>query len=450
MPNKTARETNLMKPAAKRKLIAAAISLMFTQGASSTGLSDVIGQTLANSPEVLEISAERDSRAHEVRQARAGYYPSLDLAAGVGREWTESPGTGNSEVELTRRETSLSLRQMLFDSYATPSEVARHTARTNAAAYSVMGTAQDVALNTTDVYLELLKQRKLLVLATENLAIHKRIHEQIKLRSDSGVANRADLSQIDGRLALAESNVIAAENNVREAEANYLRVTGQMIGEQMQRPEDISASLPPSFDLALQQALREHPTLASANQDIEQAKAQHGAARHNLYPRVHLEIDKRWDDNIDGVVGSNEDLTAMIRLRWNLYSGGRDRARRQQTATLVEEAKAIRNRTHRQVEQTLRLAWASYQSTLRQREFLRKHSESVTAARDVYTRQFNIGQRSLLDLLDTENEVFEARRAFLDADYANLYAQYRILNAMGGLLQELEVQLPTQTAMLQD
>lgn len=413
--------------------------------AGAADLKSVIEQTLQDHPRVLAAIDDRQSRVHEVRQAKAGYYPTLDASAGYGHEWTESPATGGSRVDLNRREAALSFRQMLFDSYATPSEVARHTARVNSAAHSLLGIVENTALSTTDVYLELLKQRQLLALAESNLKTHQRIHDQIRLRADSGVANRADLSQIEGRLALAESNLIAAQNNVREAEANYQLITGKTSGE-LERPGDISGAIPGSFASALQQAFDAHPVLASANDDIAAAKAQHDAARHNLYPRIHFEVDKTWNNNIDGIRGDNEDLTAMIRLRWNLYNGGKDKARRKQTAVEIEQAKAIRNHTHRQVEQTLRLAWVAYQSTQRQREFLVKHRDAVTQARDVYTRQFNVGKRTLLDLLDTENEVFEAERAFLDADYANLYAQYRILNAMGGLLQQLHISAPEATA----
>ena len=438
-----------MRHMLSRTFLAIAVSTLAVGQTAAEPLKAVIQKTLGSSPEVATTANERDSRVYEVDQARAGYYPTVDFAAGIGQEWTTTAATGNSEVHLTRRETSLSLRQMLFDSYATPSEVERQKARVNSAAHTVMGTAQDIALQTTNVYLELLKQQQLLSMAESNLAIHKKIYEQIKRRADSGVANMADLKQIEGRLALAESNVIAGENNVREARANYIRVTGEQPGDII-FPPTLEGKLPANIDEALQRALANHPTLASANADIDAAKAQHAAARHNDYPRLHFEVDKTLNENIDGIRGDSEDLTAMLRLRWNLYNGGRDKARRKQTAELIEEAKSIRNRTHRQVEQTLRLAWAAHTSTVRQREFLRKHMESVSAARDVYTRQFNIGQRSLLDLLDTENEVFEARRAYLDADYANLFAQYRIFNAMGSLLQQLEVEPPTQTAKYQE
>lgn len=431
------------------KGLAGALGLLISSCVTAADLRSVIEQTLANSPEVLTTTTERDSRIHEVRQAQAGYYPTLDLAAGMGREWTDSPGTGGTEVELTRTERSLSFRQMLFDSYATPSEVARQKARVNSAAYTVRGTAEDIALSTTEVYLELMNRQEQERLAQENLETHRRIHDQIGLRLARGLTSQANFSQIEGRLALAESNAIAATNNVHEAQANYIRVTGQQ-PDDLQPAQDFSETLPAEFELALDQAFDDHPTLASANADIDAARHQHDAARHNLYPRVHFEVDKSWDENIDGVRGDNEDLTAMVRLRWNLFNGGRDKARRKQTAELVEEARAVRDRSHRQVEQTLRLAWTAHQSTLRQLKFLRKHRDATERVRDLYTQQFTANKRSLLDLLDTENELFESQRDYLDAFYANLLAQYRILNAKGQLLSALQVAPPPQAALYQE
>jgi adhesin transport system outer membrane protein len=148
------------------------------------------------------------------------------------------------------------------------------------------------------------------------------------------------------------------------------------------------------------------------------------------------------------VKGNNEDLTAMIRMRWNLFRGKHDEARREETALLINEAKEIRNNAIRQAEEGVRLSWASYQSTKAQLAFLEKHMAASKQTRKAYAKQFDIGQRSLLDLLDTENEVFESSKAFLTAEYTNQFAQYRILAGMGKLLDSLEVGSPAESMPL--
>jgi len=413
-------------------------------------LGGAVTQTLDTNPYVLQAVNERRARDFEVDQAKAGYKPKIDLNAGIGYEWSDNPSTraaGLTSEELTRSELELTLRQMIFDGHLTKYEVERQMARVKSAAYEIGGVAQNTALRAIEVYLELLKQRKDLELARDNLAAHERIFDQIKLRSESGVGRKADLAQIEGRVALAESNVVAAQNNVNEADANYRRVIGSAPGE-LERPNSSEDSLPQTVEEAVAQGLQSHPTLRSAKADVEATQAQHRVSRYNHKPRFDFEVGRTWNNDLDGVDGRNEDFTAMIRMRWNLYNGGKDDARIKQTAHLINESMDVRDNTAREVEESIRLSWTSYQASKQQTAFLKRHMDSSKNTREAYAKQFNIGKRTLLDLLDTENEVFESSRAHNGSDYTYLYAQYRILTGMGKLLEAIEMTLPTEATVV--
>lgn len=416
----------------------------------AASLQDAVTNTLVTNPQVMQWVNERRARDQEVLKAKAGYKPKVDLNAGVGYEWSDNPSTrgadgqGNSEA-MTRTELELMLRQMVYDGDATKSEVERQQARVKSSSRKIAGVAQDTALRAVETYLELLKQQELLELARDNLDAHVRIYDQIRLRSESGVGRKADLAQIEGRVALAKSNVVAAKNNVNEAEANYRRVTG-VASDQLQRPEGLGNLLPATVEEAVAKGLEVHPTLMSAQADVEATQAQHRAAKHNHRPRFDIEVGRTWNNDLDGVDGRNEDFTAMLRMRWNLYNGGYDDARVEETAHLINESMDVQNNTGREVEESVRLSWTSYEATKSQLNFLKKHMESSKNTREAYAKQFNIGQRTLLDLLDTENEVFESSSAHTVADYTNLYAQYRILTGMGILLDSLTVALPQEAA----
>lgn len=415
--------------------------------AGAVTLEEAIQQTLATNPQILTTTNERLSRDEEIKQARAGYFPKVDVSAGIGREWSDNANTAPDDKWLTRKEAAINLRQMVFDGFATRSEVQRQEARVNSAAYTVAGTAQNTGLRTTEAYLELLRQQDLLKLAEDNLAAHQRIHDQIRLRSESGVGRTADLDQVEGRLARADANVVAARNNVKEAEAAYIRVVGAP-PEALERPVGAEAVLPSTVEQAISSGLNNHPTLKSSLADVDAALAQHEASKHAFYPRFDIEVGRTWNEDWDGREGEDEDFTAMLRMRWNLFNGGADTARKQQTAHLINEAKEISNNTQRQVEESLRLSWTAYQSTKEQRDYLQKHVDATKRTREAYTKQFNIGQRTLLDVLDTENEVFEASRAFVTADYTNLFAQYRMLVGMGTFFETLQIEPPAESIPL--
>ncbi|MGD9000683.1 MAG: TolC family outer membrane protein [Granulosicoccaceae bacterium] len=432
-------------------LIAVALSSIISTPALAVTLQEAVKQTLATNPDILVETNERLARDEERKQARAGYFPSVDVSAGIGHEWSNNPTTratldGEKTEQYTRGEGAITMRQMLFDGFATSSEVDRQKARVNSQAFRIHGTAQNTAQRAVEVYLELLRRERLLALARENLAAHEKTYDQIKLRSESGVGRKADLDQIEGRLALARTNVIAEESNLFDAQTNYLRVVGELPKDSLEKPT-VGAKMPGSLDLAVEQAVANHPTLQSAEADVEATRAQHRAAKHRFYPRFDLELSRTWDNELDGVDGTNEEEQIMVRMRWNIFNGGRDYARRKQTAHLINEASEVRNGTRRQVVESIRLSWNAYEATRTQLTYRKQHLESSRKTRDAYTKQFNIGQRTLLDLLDSENELFEAGRAYVNADTDNLFSQYRILTGTGTLIESLGLSLPEEASL---
>ncbi len=420
----------------------------------ATTLEDAIRQTLTDNPDVFINIDERKSRDEERKQAKAGYFPKADILLGYGRERSKNASTrtvGSSDyVSFTRREAELNVQQMLFDGFRTRSEVERTKARINAAAYTVYGSSEITALRATEVYLELLRREELLKLSLGNLDTHRRVHQQIQLRSQSGVGRGSDLDQVNGRLALAESNVIVEESNLLDARSNYQRVIGILPDGELQRPVDPNSALPVSIEEAEELALENNATLKSANADVESTMAQYEAAKASLYPRLDLEGGATWNDNLDGQSGSNQDQFIMLRLRYNLLNGGADVARKRQTAHLINEAKDVRDSTYRQVVESIRLSWVAYQATLGRLQFLVQHVTATEKAVEAYGEQFNIGERSLLDVLDSENELFEARRSYVDTSYDNLFAQFRILAGMSQLLLTMNIELPEEAQPLED
>ncbi|MFC1684087.1 TolC family outer membrane protein [Pseudomonadota bacterium] len=432
-----------------------ALGVVMPLSINAATLKEAVIETIETNPYILQAVNERRSRDQDVAQARAGYKPDINLMAGAGYEYSDNNSTravlrqngkSNRGEELDRTELELTLRQMIFDGYLTKNEVERHQARVQVAAHDIHGVAQNTGLRAIEVYLELLKKQADLELARDNLDAHKRIYDQIRLRSESGVGRKADMAQIEGRVALARSNVVSAQNNVNEAEANYRRVVGSA-PMALQRPTALGGVLPQSVEEAIATGLQLHPTLKSAMADVEATQAQHRAAKFNYSPRFDVEMGISKNSDLDGVNGRNEDAYAMLRMRWNLYNGGKDKARIEQTAHEINEASEVQNNTAREVEESVRLSWTSYEATKQQVNYLKRHVDSAKQTREAYTKQFNIGQRTLLDLLDTENEVFEANRSHNEADYTHLYAQYRILVGMGNLLETMELNLPAEATM---
>ncbi|MDX1751365.1 MULTISPECIES: TolC family outer membrane protein [unclassified Methylophaga] len=427
-------------------------SLLCSSFVQADTLQEAIHTTLKTNPDVLASISERQAVSKEIDQAQAGYFPTIDLGLGTGWESTDNPASrnrGDGEIHLNRDEASLNLRQMLYDGSLTKNEVERQKARTDSRAHSVYSVAENTALEATEAYLNVLRRQKLVELAQTNLESHLRTHDQITLRSERGVGRRADMDQSLGRLALAETNLMAEQSNLRDAETNYLRVVGEAPSS-LSQPPSPEPFLPMTVEEAVNIAIQNHPTLRSAQADVASANAQHDVTKAAFLPRVDFELGTRNDHDIDGVRGTDKDVTAMFRLRYNLLNGGKDKARREETAFLINQAAEIRNNTHRQVEQSVRLSWNALETVRRQMSYFEEYAAAAEKTRDAYQQQFNFGQRTLLDLLDSENELFRARIALTNAQYDEIFTMYRVLNSIGLLLESLEIIAPAAATTVAD
>ena len=409
-------------------------------------LADTIHKAIVHNPDVLVQQDDRNAIEQNVREAKAGYLPRVDVNAGVGGEKSDNASTlaetGKQGYRgLHREESGIKITQMLFDGFFTKNEVARQKATLRAASYRVLAAGEDVGLRATQTYLDVLRRREQVELAKDNLAAHQRIFDQIRMRSDRGVGRVADTDQAAGRLALAKANLEAVMGNLRDAEIAYVRVVGEMPTE-LDAPTPPADQMPADLPTLVDQARLTHPTLASAVADIDATVAQHEQARSNDFPRFDLELGASHNSNIDGVSQADEDLIAMVRMNYNIYRGGADLARKRSTAYKIQQAKDIRNRAEDQVIEEAGLSWNDYLTAQARLDLLRQHANSANAARTAYQKQFNIGQRTLLDLLDTENERFVAESNYIDGKYRVIYATYRIVASEGRLLSTLGVTPP--------
>jgi len=407
-------------------------------------LTEVIQRTLSTNPDVLITVHNRWAADERVHQAQAGYLPSIELSAGYGRESSDNPSRySDSSVDLMRQELGLTLSQILFDGFAVKNDTEKQQSKVESAAYQTYETSENIAMRTIEVYLEILRRQEVLELSKDNVVILQDIQKQIQEIFQGGAGRRADVQQSSSRIALAESYLVNAQGLLRDAETEYLRVTGEeATGLQPPDTSTFESTLPISVELAFDTTLNKHPALKVAKAELEAAQAAHEQTNANFLPRFNLEIGVNKNKNIEGIAGDNDDVSAMVRMRYNLYQGGSHQARRQETAELVETAKETIRRTRRILEEELRRAWNSLLTVRARLVYLQQHVTATTQVVESYKEQFKLGQRSLLDVLDSENELFNAKVSLVTAQYTETLSIYRLLNTMGLLLDTLKIKRP--------
>ncbi|MCE5364934.1 TolC family outer membrane protein [Pseudomonas anguilliseptica] len=428
------------------------LALAVSMTAHGQTLNEAMQSALEVHPEIQAGINARLSVEEQMKAAKGGYLPRVDLLAGYGREGTDSPGTrglNHNTETLNRGESSLRVQQMLFDGFATSSEVGRQRATVNARAYELLGTAERTGLTVARVYLDVLTRQELVRLAENNLASHERIYDQITLRSQSGVGRTADLDQAEARLAQARNNLITEKTNLADAQVNYFSVVGRDPGE-LTRPAGLQGHLPESLPAARQEMLANNPFLSSAEADVKASEQQYEAAKSTFYPRFDAELSRGMDNNLDGVKGHNNQWSAMVNMRYNLFAGGSNKADLQSKAYQTSQAMDIRNNALRVLNEDLGLAWNALENARQQLPIAQQYVDYSSRVRESYQKQFSLGDRTLLDLLDSENELFTASRRLEEVRFTELFTQYRIKATMGSLLKSQGVVAPMAAAPLDE
>lgn len=400
-------------------------------------LQNAVKKAIVSNPEVQARWHTFLSSEHEQDVARGGYFPRVDLIAGVGQQNLTQPN--QPTTNLTRHGAALSLDQMIYDGFATREEVARLAYAKLVRYYEVLDASESTALEATRAYLDVLRYREMATLAQDNLAQHEQVFSQIQQRVQAGVGRRVDLEQAGGRLALAQSNVLTEASNLYDVSARYLRVVGELPSGDMIAPAPFEKGIPSTIDEALKLAYQGNPAFNAAIENVRAAQAESRGRQANFQPQVKLRAITDIGYNRDGIEGKRDDQIVELILNYNLFNGGSDRALARQYAERLSLSKDLRDKACHDIRQTLAIAFNDIHNLYRQLGFLDQHQLASEKVRQAYRQQFDIGQRTLLDLLDTENEYFQARRAYANATYDRAIAHARTLAGMGSLLSTLQV-----------
>ncbi len=419
------------------------LTLLVSFGLQAETLNEVIQHTLTTNPDMLITVNNYRASEQTIKKAQAGYLPSLELYANYGSENSDNSTTRNrigGDVTLNRSEIGLTLSQILFDGFRVKHQVDQQKYITNSIANTVKNTSENIALLTSEVYLEILRRQELLELTKNNVVIHQKILEQIRLLVEGGAGRKADFQQSSSRLSLAKSSLVNAKGRLRDAEINYRRVTGKL-PIKLLLPDSIDNKLPNNSEEALYLALSKHPYLKIAKANLAAAKSSYHESKSALMPSFTFEVGVSNKDNIDGVEGANDDMSAMLKMRYNLFRGGADTARIQETAEKIGTAKESFRSSQRIVEEDVLLSWNGLETIRARLKYLQEYAKFSKSVLTSYKEQFKLGQRSLLDVLDSENELFNAKTSLVSANYTKILSVLKLLESTGTLLETLQIEL---------
>jgi adhesin transport system outer membrane protein len=364
--------------------------------------------------------------------------PSVDLLAVEGREDRQTPTANFGRYD--RSDVRLTATQLLFDGYATRDRVrvAEFEARRDYQAH--LRAAENAALQVTIAYLEVALYQRLKDYADQNYFVHRQVANRISERVSSGVSASVDLEQVKARLALAESNVLTEATNLHDTKAELQRITGARVAsERLPLPLVPRELIGESRDAVLRRALVQSPRVRQSTEELLSVAASRDAARGAFFPRIDLRYRNDRSTNIEGIQGDFETEAIELVFNFNFYNGGSDRAQRRERNQRYYAAIEARKQACWDTRREVLIAYNDAQALQQQIDFLDKQLQSQRLARIAYEDEFDIGERTLLDLLDSQNELFDTQRALISAETGLVAARATALAEAGELLSSFGV-----------
>jgi adhesin transport system outer membrane protein len=265
------------------------------------------------------------------------------------------------------------------------------------------------------------------------------VYDKIAERTVGGVSQGVDLEQAAARIALAESNLLTEMTNLHDVQTRFQRVVGAMPAPDLPMPTVPSSMIPELREAALNTAYTQSPAINSAIENLRSTQAALNATNAPMMPRVDLRYRNEVEHDTDGIDGKFDEEAVEVVLSYNLFRGGADSARKREYYNLYNAAIEERKQACINVRQNTMIAFNNIKALEQQVLLLDRNRISQDKTRRAYLDQFDLGQRTLLDLLDSQNEYFDTQRAYAAAEADLRIAQAATLSNMGLLLNAMDV-----------
>ena len=405
-------------------------ALFFSPAVHAASLSEAVHQGLAIHPGVRAAMADVERAETEVDVSKGGYFPSLDVKGG--------PSTASSDP-LTYNVT---VSQMVYDWGRVESKVDSASATMRKQTENLLVVRENTALEISETYLDVLGASLRIQAVEEYLQRLQQLRELTGSRQIGGYSDGSETARTELALGKAKEQLAMEKGKLRDAEAQYRIQVGQEPANLVLPPFEPWEKLMPTDDQVLDDMITQSPLYRKAAEDVAVAEAGLQGAKAALLPQLKVE-GMAMRRPIGGEMRSDE--IASLNFSMDPIQGLSNFKRADAEAQRVQAAQGSLDNTLRDSKRKLR-SWMEIGEALKWRlEAFEGQLAKAAEVRALYKEQFQVGKRSIVDLLSIENEGFEAQRQRVAAIIEWERLQYRAVAQMGQLVPLLEGRLSTES-----
>jgi outer membrane protein, adhesin transport system len=414
--------------------------------ASADNLGAATSAAISSSNALRAQDARIEEASAGVDLAGTGLNPTLDLGLSSGPSYSskmahEDPKPANSAE--ARLETTVSLRQLVYDFGAIKRDIARASFIRSSEVASLDDQSEDLAFKVANAYLNVIEGRALLAVVDDTIASHQRLANIIRANEREGNGTAADVNRVSSRLV--DINAIRSDITLamQGGEEEFFRLTGRKPSRLAPVPL-LAHALPRHADAAMALAGQRNPRLASlkfVSRSLDEEKASQVLGTR---PKVEFQLDGvNTNTIVQGGKGSSDvEARATVSVRYRFWDGGVAEATNRQIEARrigTDENFADQSRT---LQSEIRQAYRAIDAARNKGQLLREGVSTSDNVQALYLEQFKAGQRTVFELLDTQMSSFTARRSAVEARFDGDRAILVVLRAIGSVRSAIATAKP--------
>ncbi|MBA2127517.1 channel protein TolC [Hyphomicrobium methylovorum] len=415
-------------------ILLAAGAAILPQTARAETLIDALAAAYQYSPTLDAERSRQRARDEDIARANSGYRPDISASASVGRQqnWTRSRA-GNTNSIGSPRGYSVDLVQPVFTGFQVTNAVNSAEATDRAGRETLRQTEQQVLLDAVTAYGDVVRDQAVVRLNENNL---KFLDAELKATQDRfnvGEVTKTDVAQAQARRALGQSNLDLSRANLKSSRAIYEQVIGHPPS-RLVEPNPNTRLVPPNINDAIAIGTKENPLVVQALYSEQAARFQVDQIRGELLPQAQVEANYTDSYDTQELINQNSSASIVGRVNVPIYAGGgevfaRVRQAKHNHISLLQQIEVARSETQSQVVQ----AWSQLQGFKAQAESDRASITANTTALEGVKEEERVGQRTLLDVLNAQQELLNSQVNLETTKRNILVASYTVVSAVGRL-----------------
>lgn len=416
----------------------ASVTTLPAAPADAETLADALAEAYATNPDLVAERARVRAVDEQVPQALSNWRPQVTVNGRYGVRRLDRETSVGLDSERTDQPQSIgvTINQNLFRGFRTQAETERARNRVAAARGDLVGTEQDVLLESVVAYMNVLRDTAVLELRNNNVSVIEQQLQATRDRFDVGELTRTDVAQAESRLSRAIADRTSAEAALESSRAAYRRSIGRDPVD-LQQP-DLPPSLPAAEEEALAIAVDNNPGVVSADFTERAARSDIDLRRGELLPTLTLDATVDRDKDISGSDVEDTEGAITARLTVPLYQSGAVYSRIREAKQTASQRLSELALSKRVAAQDASDAWDDFRAAQARITSFEAEVQAQEVAFDGVSQEAQVGSRTVLDVLDAEQELLDARVNLVTARRDLVVSAYSLLSAVGRLTaQEL-------------